>query len=136
MGPVPYYGGHILKDSYDPRTMIRSSVFPQQGQPIPQYYYQRPSLGKQADAEKDRSDAAINPSLYSGMGTKVAPEVTINIDPNSFFMTRIGSSNTVESCEDKVVIDANFLQAKAQFGVVSAAHRKVGSVQSGSSRMY
>lgn len=136
MGSVPYDGGNILKDSYDPRTMMRSSVLPPQGQPIPPYNYQRPSLGKQAEAEKDRSAAATKPGPHSSIGAKVAPEVAINIDPNPFFMNRIGSSNKVESSEDRVVIDANFLQSKVQFGGVGAAHRKVGSVQYGSSRMY
>lgn len=78
------------------------------------------------------------------MTAKLAPDIAINIDTNPFYMTRAGVTK-VDHVDDRITIDANLLQAKAQFGGIgaaaaaaatAAAHRKVGTVQFGMSRMY
>jgi mitogen-activated protein kinase 1/3 len=78
------------------------------------------------------------------MAAKLAPDIAINIDSNPFFMTRAGVAK-VEHMDDRIAIDTNLLQAKAQYGGISAAsaaaatattHRKVGTVQYGMARMY
>lgn len=79
-----------------------------------------------------------------GIAAKLAPDIAINIDNNPFFMTRAGVTK-VENIDDRIAIDTNLLQAKAQFSGISvgsaaaaaaATHRKVGSVQYGMTRMY
>ncbi|PRQ52070.1 putative mitogen-activated protein kinase CMGC-MAPK family [Rosa chinensis] len=143
VGPVvPYENGNIVKDAYDRRTLIRSTVLPPQAVP-PSYCYRKPSGGSQ-----ERSAVEVNRDFSSqskqaaqcGMATKVAPDVAINIDTNPFFMTRVGV-NKVEH-DDRIAIDTNFLQSKVPYGGIgtaaatAAAHRKVGTVQFGMSRMY
>lgn len=149
---VPYDNGTIMKDTYDPRAVTRGTVLPPQSLP-PSYYYQKPSsVGKQerrgngTDPERDSSALQQVKQVAAQYGaSKLVPEVAINIDSNPFFMTRVGVGK-LESSDDRIAIDANLLQAKAaQFGGIgasaaaaasAAAHRKVGAVQYGMTRMY
>lgn len=148
VGPVvPYENSGLMKDGYDPRTFIRSTVLPQVAPSS--YCYRKSSMGKQEksstmDSERDRS-SQVKQGPQCGMAAKFAPDIAINIDSNPFFMTRVGV-NKVENIDDRITIDANLLQAKAQYGGIGAAtsagataavHRKVGTVQYGmATRMY
>ena len=74
-----------------------------------------------------------------GVNVKIAPDIGINIDTNPFFMTRAGV-NKIEQ-DDRIAIDTNLLQSKGQYGGIGAAagataHRKVGPVQYGMTRMF
>lgn len=71
---------------------------------------------------------------------KLAPDIAINIDNNPFYMTRAIVDYGVD---DRIAIDTNLMQAKAQYSGIGAAaaasagaHRKVGTIQYGMSRMY
>lgn len=79
-----------------------------------------------------------------GMAAKLAPDIAIDIDGNPFYMTRAGGTK-LDHADDRVVIDTNLLQAKAQYGGLRvgaaaatnvAAHRKVATLQYGMARMY
>ncbi|KAK2662145.1 hypothetical protein Ddye_000719 [Dipteronia dyeriana] len=145
VGPVvPYDNTGVMKDSYDPRAFIRSTV--PQGVP-PAYCYRKSSTGKQerptsVDSERDLS-SQIKQVPQCGMATKFSPDIAINIDSNPFFMTRAGV-NKVEHVEDRIAIDTNLLQGKAQYSGIgattaaatAATHRKIGTVQYGMTRMY
>lgn len=112
----------------------------------PPYCYRKPTTtGKQErpspsplEPERDLS-SQIKQVSQCGIASKfVAPDIAINIDPNPYFRTR---SNKVEHAEDRIAIDTNLLQSKAQYGGIgaasaAAAHRKVGTVQYGITRMY
>ncbi|XP_020202571.1 mitogen-activated protein kinase 20 isoform X1 [Cajanus cajan] len=144
VGPVvPYEYGNIVKDSYDPRSFIRGSVLPTQPVP-PAYYYQRPSNGSQerpAATEADKSvplQAKHASQQQCGVNAKMAPDIAINIDTNPFFMTRAGVNKLEQG--DQIAIEPNLLQPKA-YGAISAAagataHRKIGPVQYGMTRMF
>lgn len=144
IGPVvPYEYGNVVKDSYDPRAFIRGSVLPPQPVP-PAYYYQRPG----STANKERSTAegdkgVVLPAKHGqqcGVDSKLGPDIIINIDPNPFFMTRVGV-NKLEK-DDQIAIETNISQSKTQYGggVGAAAgppaHRKVGPIQYGMTRMF
>ncbi|GAV65174.1 Pkinase domain-containing protein [Cephalotus follicularis] len=146
VGPaVPYENGSVVKDAYDPRTLIRSNVLTHQAVP-PAYGNQKSNSGKQErstmETETDLSSKQVPPY---GLAAKFAQEIAINIDSNPFFMTRAGV-NKVEHADDRIAIDTNLLQMKARFGGIgaaataaaatAAAHRKVGTVQFGMTRMY
>ncbi|KAH7577445.1 hypothetical protein ACOSP7_001651 [Xanthoceras sorbifolium] len=147
VGPVvPYENTNVMKDAYDPRSFIRSTAVPQ-GVP-PAYCYRKSGTGKQErptsqDSERDLSSQIKQIPPQCGMATKFGPDIAINIDSNPFFMTRAGV-NKVEHVEERVAIDTNLLQGKAQYGGIGAAtavatagtHRKVGTVQYGMTRMY
>ncbi|KAK3039074.1 hypothetical protein RJ639_028525 [Escallonia herrerae] len=150
VGPVvPYENGNVIKEGYDHRTLVRNTVLPPQVAP-PAYCYRRNGTGKQdrSVVESDRDAPSQTKQVPQfGLGAKLAPDVAINIDTNPFYMTRAGVTK-MDHIDDRVAIDTNFLQAKAHYGGLSAAaaaaaaaagaaaHRKVGAVQFGLSRMY
>ncbi|XP_068494784.1 mitogen-activated protein kinase 20-like isoform X1 [Phaseolus vulgaris] len=143
VGPVvPYDFDDIVKDSYNPRSFIRGSVLPTQPVPPAYYYHQRSSSGNQeraaTEAGKSVPSQATHPQEQVGVNPKMAPEIAINIDTNPFFMTRAGVNKLEQG--DQIVIDTNLLQPKTYGGNSAAAgapaHRKVGPVQYGMTRMF
>ncbi|XP_068667747.1 mitogen-activated protein kinase 10-like [Aristolochia californica] len=128
---VPYENGSI-KDAYDPRRMIRNAVLPPQGVPPP-YCFRRNPTTKLDRLERDPE---------SEKPPKLAPDIAIDVNASPFYLSRTSKMDTAEDC---IAVDTNLLQAKSQFsGITSAtaaaaaaaAHRKVGAVQYGMSRMY
>ncbi|CAL9013192.1 unnamed protein product [Prunus brigantina] len=143
VGPVAQYeNGNMMKDTYDRRTLVRSSVLPPQAVP-PAYCYRKPGAGNQersvVEVERDMSSQAKQ-AAQCGMAANVATDVAISIDSNPFFMTRVGVSKVEH--DDRIAVDTNYLQTKAPYGGIgaaaatAAAHRKVGTVQFGMQRMY
>lgn len=139
--------GSSIKDAYDQRTLIRNAVLPPQALP-PAYCYRRASAGKQerslGEAERGLSSSQAKQVPQCGIAAKLAPDIAINIDTNPFYMTRAGVTKA-DHVDDRITIDSSLLQAKAQYGgmgaataaaATAAAHRKVGTVQFGMSRMY
>ncbi|XP_044493228.1 mitogen-activated protein kinase 20-like [Mangifera indica] len=147
VGPVvPYENTSVMKDAYDPRTFIRSAVL---SQAVPSAYcYRKSGTGKQEKSTAMDSERELSTQEKQGpqchMGAKLTPDIAVNIDSNPFFMKRVGV-NKVDRGNDRIAIDTNLLQAKAQYGGIGAAttaaagattQRKVGTVQYGMSRMY
>lgn len=135
---VPYVnGGAINKDAaFDQRATMRGSFISSQGVSS-SYYYQNSSSQKQdrSAPEPERVSMQARQIPQPSISSKVAPDIAINIDTNPFFMTRAGI-NKPERSNDQVAIDANLLQAKAQYGGIgAAAHRRFGTVQYGATRM-
>ncbi|KDP33076.1 hypothetical protein JCGZ_13613 [Jatropha curcas] len=142
---APYDNGSIMKDAYDPRTLVRGSVLPTQA--LPPAYGCRKSSTKQEksilETQRELSSQKQVQQFGTDTAAKFAPDIAINIDSNPFFMTRVGI-NKVEPIDDRFTINTNLLQAKAQYGGISAAasattaasHRKVGTVQYGMTKMY
>uniref|UniRef100_A0A2P2J3L1 Mitogen-activated protein kinase n=1 Tax=Rhizophora mucronata TaxID=61149 RepID=A0A2P2J3L1_RHIMU len=138
-GPAASYENRSSeRDAYDSRAFVRSTVLPPQA-----CFYRKSSTGNQ-----DRSKMEAEEDLSSqkqvqqcGMVPKLAPDVAINIDSNPLFTTQVGASK-VERVDERITIDTDLLQAKAQYGGIGAsatsatAHRKVGTVQYGMARMY
>ncbi|ESQ53013.1 hypothetical protein EUTSA_v10016406mg [Eutrema salsugineum] len=135
MGPVaPFDNGRISRDAYDPRSFIRSTTlpFPQQSATTVNQQERRPTMESEKQA---RQISQCN---------RYAPDVAINIDNNPFIMARTGMTKA-ENISDRIIIDTNLLQATAGIGVAAAAaaaapggsaHRKVGAVRYGMSKMY
>lgn len=143
MGPVvSYENGSVTRNA--------GVLLPPQANP-PAYCYRRSVSGKlersstETERERDFSSSSSQAKQVPQFGmaaAKLAPDIAINIDNNPFYMTRAMVDYGVD---DRVAIDANLLQAKAQYGGIgaaaaaaasAAAHRKVGTVQYGLSRMY
>lgn len=115
-------------------------------QPVPPaYYYQRPpsSTSNQERSVAEADKGVVMQAKHGqqcGVNAKMGPDIAINIDTNPFFMTRVGV-NKIEK-DDQIAIETNLLQSKAaQYGGVGAAagataHRKVGTVQYGMTRMF
>lgn len=138
MGPVaPFDNGRISRDAYDPRSFIRSTNLP-----FAQQSAATVAMGKQQERRTtmESEKQARQISQYN----RYAPDVAINIDNNPFIMARTGM-NKAENISDRIIIDTNLLQATAGIGVAAAAaaaapggsaHRKVGAVRYGMSKMY
>ncbi|KAK4438948.1 Mitogen-activated protein kinase [Sesamum alatum] len=148
VGPVlPYENGHAAKDSYDPRTLFRNPVLSQQV--IPSLYsYHRNGTGKtdRSSVGETRRDSSSTTKQIPNcsMAAKLAPDIAINIDSSPFYVTQAATTK-LDHVDDRVMIDTNLLQAKAQYGglgVAAAAatnvvaHRKVAPIQYGMARMY
>ncbi|CDP06180.1 unnamed protein product [Coffea canephora] len=147
VGPVlPYENGTVNKEAYDPRTVVRNPVLqpPPQGIPSAYCYHGsgtvKPEKSVMENERKLSSQGRQMPQC--GMAAKMAPDIAINIDGNPFYMTRTPGTK-VDQVDDRITIDTNLLQAKAQFSGIgvaaaasAAASRKVGTVQFGFSRMY
>ncbi|XP_058219302.1 mitogen-activated protein kinase 20-like isoform X1 [Rhododendron vialii] len=138
--------------SYENGSVTRNAgvLLPPQANP-PAYCYRRSVSGKlersstETERERDFSSSSSQAKQVPQFGmaaAKLAPDIAINIDNNPFYMTRAMVDYGVD---DRVAIDTNLLQAKAQYGGIgaaaaaaasAAAHRKVGTVQYGLSRMY
>uniref|UniRef100_A0A1D1XFM7 mitogen-activated protein kinase n=1 Tax=Anthurium amnicola TaxID=1678845 RepID=A0A1D1XFM7_9ARAE len=139
VGPVlPCENGNI-KDAYDPRRLIRNAVLPPQPSIPPAYHFRRTTCkpeSSERDIEAERD--LVKPSQQC-LPAKLATEVSIDMRASPFFRSR-----GIKADEDRIAMEASLLQAKSPFGGIAAAaaaaaagaHRKVGTVQFGMSRMY
>lgn len=133
---MQYENGSSVKDSYDPRMYVRNAVLPPQ--PIPSSYcLRRTNVAKQESSVTNTDNRQQIPQC--SVMAKLAPEVAIDIN-SSFYLSRAGVTKS-DQPNDRIAIDTHLLQAKSQFGGIgvtaaAAAHRKVGTVQFGMSRMY
>lgn len=136
--------------SYENGSVTRNAgvLLPPQANP-PAYCYRRSVSGKlersSTETERERelsssSSQAKQVPQFGMAAAKLAPDIAINIDNNPFYMTRAIVDYGVD---DRIAIDTNLMQAKAQYGGIGAAaaasagaHRKVGTIQYGLSRMY
>ncbi|XP_051135224.1 mitogen-activated protein kinase 20-like [Andrographis paniculata] len=138
---LPNENGNIVRESYDPWTLARNAA--PQTQAVSSAYYSCPQnrAGKPEKSVSDTHRDEFPPYQMKqrpncGMAAKLAPDIAINIDSsNPFYMSRAEHGSS-----DRVTIDANLLQGKAQYGFVATAnvapHRKVGSVQYTMAKMY
>lgn len=128
MGPLPpYENGNLIAQPYDPRTLVRNGVIPPSAVlPIvpPAYCYRPDGTVKQERVVDRERELSTQPKHIpeSSISAKLAPEIAINIDTNPFYMTRVGLQK-MEHVEGRI-------------GAAASAHRKVGAVQYGISRMY
>ncbi|KAK4787798.1 hypothetical protein SAY86_011631 [Trapa natans] len=149
---APYDNRTIMKGTFDPRAVMRTAVLPAPSF-APSFYYQKSSSminherqENGTDSERDSAIQQVKQVAAHYGASKIVQEVDVNIDSNPFFMTRVGMGK-LDSSDDRIAMDANFLQAKAAHfngvGVSAAAavataasHRKVGAVQYGITKMY
>ncbi|KAJ0258404.1 Mitogen-activated protein kinase 20 [Hirschfeldia incana] len=146
MGPVaPFDNGRSSRDAYDPRSFIRSTALPFQQQSgatvtMGRQQERRTTTTTTMESEKQQARQISQYNRYA------QPDVTINIDSNPFIMARTTGMQKAENMSDhRIIIDTNLLQATAGIGVAAAAaaaapggsaHRKVGGVRYGMSKMY
>ncbi|XP_068664755.1 mitogen-activated protein kinase 10-like [Aristolochia californica] len=140
VGPVAPYENGSIKDAYDPRRMIRNAVLPPQGVPPPYCFRRNSTRPDRAERDPESESDLLTHSKPPHLPPKLAPDIAIDMNASPFYLSR---TSKVETADDRIALDANLLQAKSQFGGITAAtaaaataHRKVGAVQFGMSRMY
>ncbi|XP_058101162.1 mitogen-activated protein kinase 10-like [Magnolia sinica] len=140
VGPVvPYENGNV-KDAYDVRRLIRNAVLPPQAAPPPYGFRRnttRPQRSEAMDAETELPSQPKHTAHCAA--SKLAPGVAVDMNP-SFYLAQAAKVDA-GSIGDQVAMEVNLLQAKSQFSGIgaaaaTAAHRKVGTVQFGMTRMY
>ncbi|PWA49309.1 MAP kinase 20 [Artemisia annua] len=125
VGPVlPLEGSRDMKDAYDPRVMVRNTVG------LSPHYAYRSNNGNQtkihvAESDKD-SSSLIKQQTTVG---KMSPGL---VNRNPYYNQPHG-----QPPNERIAIDAKFMQAQSQYGVAGAAavavaaHREVGVVHMG-----
>ncbi|XP_008797488.1 mitogen-activated protein kinase 10-like isoform X2 [Phoenix dactylifera] len=140
VGPVMPYENGSLKDAYDPRRLIRNPVLPPHPAIPPAYCFHRTtdkfenSDTGTAEVEREEYIQQHKPPQQFIPG-KMAPDIALDMRASPFFL----SGGTRADPADRITMEANLLQAKSPFNGIAAAaaaHRKVGAVQFGMSRMY
>lgn len=144
VGPVMPYENGSLKDAYDPRRLIRNPVLPPHPAIPPAYCFHRTtdksgnSDRETAEVEREYIQQHKPPQQY--IPGKMAPDIALDMRASPFFL----SGGTRADAADRITMEANLLQAKSPYNGIAAAaaaaaagaHRKVGAVQFGMSRMY
>uniref|UniRef100_A0A0D9V375 mitogen-activated protein kinase n=1 Tax=Leersia perrieri TaxID=77586 RepID=A0A0D9V375_9ORYZ len=138
VGPVLPYENGATKDSYDTRRLAMNSGYPPQQQ-IPQAYgyYQIP--GKSACSEPSQAERyTLHQQAYACANSTAVPDVALDMRAAPFHLSggpKSDSSERLAAETNLYTRSLNGLAATAA-GVAASAHRKVGVVPYGMSRMY
>ncbi|KAF0906796.1 hypothetical protein E2562_012581 [Oryza meyeriana var. granulata] len=140
VGPVLPYENGATKDSYDSRRLAMNPGYPPQQQ-IPQAYgyYQIP--GKSACDGSEPSQAeryTLHQQAYACANSTAVPDVALDMRAPPFHISggpKSDSSERLAAETNLYTRSLNGLAATAA-GVAASAHRKVGVVPYGMSRMY
>ncbi|KAG6489004.1 mitogen-activated protein kinase 10-like [Zingiber officinale] len=143
IGPVLLYESASVKDAYDPRRFIRNPVLPPQPGISPAYCFHN-SSGKLDGYNREPLEAKHEPVQHKPpqpcLHNKMAPDVALDMRASPFYLTRTKAEPAVRES----MIEASLVQTKSPYnGLVAAAaaasdvaHRKVGAVQCGMTKMY
>ncbi|XP_010926676.1 mitogen-activated protein kinase 10 [Elaeis guineensis] len=145
VGPVMPYENGSLKDAYDPRRLMRNPVLPPHPAIPPAYCFHR-TADKSENSDRDTAEVEREYNIQQHkppqqfIPSKMAPDIALDMRASPFFL----SGGTRADAADRITMEANLLQAKSPFNGIAAAaaaaaagaHRKVGAVQFGMSRMY
>lgn len=132
-----------MKDAYDPRRFIRNPVLPPQPGISPAYCFHN-SSGKLDGYNRDPVEAKHEPVQHKPpqpcLHNKMAPDIALGMRASPFYLTGTKAEPTVRES----MVESSLVQAKSPYnGLVAAAaaggdvaHRKVGAVQFGMTKMY
>ncbi|CAM8993761.1 unnamed protein product [Rhodiola kirilowii] len=133
VGPVlPYDGGTIPKEPYNGRIYSGNVVTQTYGIP-PQCYFKTNITELEKQTERDFAQAKQQHVGLPGHGVnKLANATVIDIN-SSLYHLHQKPQFMGQQLNDRIVIDANSLQAQSQIGSLNnvSAHRQVGAVQYG-----
>lgn len=139
VGPVMPYENGNTKDPYDARRLAMNSAYPPQQQ-IPQTYgyYQTP--GKPACSELSQAERyTLHQQAYACANSTTVADVALDMRAPPFHHPSAGRKS---DSSDRLAADTNLYTrslngiAATAAGVAASAHRKVGVVPFGMSRMY
>ncbi|KAH7651169.1 mitogen-activated protein kinase 1/3 protein [Dioscorea alata] len=133
-GPVMPYDCSSMKDAYDPRRLIRDATLPPHPTMRPAYSCHR-NTSKADKMEVEREFLQQQKPSHHCLTGKVAQETAVDMRPLPFYLAGVTRADPIEG---------NLLQTKSPFSGIAAAaaaaaagaHRKIGPVQFGMSRLY
>jgi mitogen-activated protein kinase 1/3 len=137
VGPVMPYENGVTKDPYDTRRFATNSGYrPQQQIPQTYGYYQTP--GKAASSEPSQAERfTLHQQAYACANSTTVPDVALDMRAAPFHLSAgpaRDSSDRLTTGSNLYTISLNGIAATA--GVAADAHRKVGVVPFGMSKMY
>lgn len=162
VGPVMPYDNLGVKDSYDPRRLIRNNtVLPPQPSGIPPAYcLHRNSMTGKTESSCERGEGTLevgekrmdymvhHQKQCLSAGKIAQPDIAIDMRGSPFFhhLSAVGGNDIIGNKPDqRIANEASMLQGKPppfSGGIAAAAaaagghHRRVGAVQFGITRMY
>ncbi|XP_042430194.1 mitogen-activated protein kinase 10-like isoform X1 [Zingiber officinale] len=140
IGPVLPYDSVTVKDAYDPRRFIRNPVLT----PQPSAYCFPGSSGKLDSYNREpmeaESESVQHKPPQPHLHNKMASDIALEMRASPFYLT---GTKTERIERDSSILEASLVHAKSPYnGLVAAAaagavaHRKVGTVQFGMTKMY
>ncbi|WOL17032.1 mitogen-activated protein kinase [Canna indica] len=130
------------KDAYDPRRLFRNPMLPPQPN-YPQAYCLDGLTGKSESSAKDPKIAErrhIQHKSRPCLPGNIVSDIALDMRASHFYLPGAAKANSAE----RTTMEANLLHSKSTFnGIATAAaapaagaHRKVGTVQLGASKIY
>ncbi|KAG6531161.1 hypothetical protein ZIOFF_004935 [Zingiber officinale] len=140
IGPVLPYDSVTVKDAYDPRRFIRNPVLT----PQPSAYCFPGSSGKLDSYNREpmeaESESVQHKPPQPHLHNKMTSDIALEMRTSPFYLT---GTKTERIERDNSILEASLVHAKSPYnGLVAAAaggavaHRKVGAVQFGMTKMY
>lgn len=140
VGPVMPWENANATDAYDPRRYSRNPVLPLQPGVCPAYCFQS-TAGRLDNSNResmaDESESICHKPPQPCLPNKVAPEIALNMRASPFYLVGTTKAEPAESH----TMEANLLHVNSPYngiaaGAGSGPHRKVGTIQFGTTRMY
>ncbi|GJM93820.1 hypothetical protein PR202_ga10409 [Eleusine coracana subsp. coracana] len=138
VGPVMSYENGSTKDPYDTRRFARNSGYPPQQQ-IQQTYGYYQTSGKVACSEQSQAERyTLHQQAYACANSRTVPDVALDMRAAPFHL----SAGPASDSSDRLSTESNLYTrslngiAATAAGVAASAHRKVGVVPFGMSKMY
>lgn len=110
VGPVVPNDNGSIRDSYDPRHMIRSSCMPQAIQAS--CHFQRRATIKREHIGMDSTEVYENMSqMKQALALpRLIPDVPVNMTATPYYLSQ------TQALDERTVIDVNLLQTKSRYG--------------------
>ncbi|GJN18305.1 hypothetical protein PR202_gb05453 [Eleusine coracana subsp. coracana] len=138
VGPVMPYENGSTKDPYDRRKFALNSGYPPQQQ-IQQTYGYYQTSGKVACSEQSQAERyTLHQQAYACANSTAVPDVALDMRAAPFHL----SAGPASDSSDRLSAESNLYTrslngiAATAAGVAASAHRKVGVVPFGMSKMY
>ncbi|XXG90490.1 hypothetical protein AAC387_Pa12g2245 [Persea americana] len=139
VGPVISNENGSIKAACDPRRSIRNNVVPPQGIPPPYCFSMNTENPERPDMTEAERDLSLQSKYQNCMAEKLTPDIATDTNSSLFYPSRAAKA---EPAGSQIAMEANLLQARSQFvgitaaAAATAAHRSMGTVQYGISRMF
>ncbi|KAG6504701.1 hypothetical protein ZIOFF_037037 [Zingiber officinale] len=139
VGPVmPWENVSVTMDAYDHRQYSRNPVLPLQPGACPAYCFHSTSTAGRLESMANESESICHKPPQPCLPNKFAPEIALNMRASPFYL--IGTTKAEQPAESHAM-EANLLHVNSPYngiaaGAGSGPHRKVGTIQFGTTRMY
>lgn len=139
VGPVISNENGSIKAACDPKRSIRNDGVPPQGIPPSYCFSMNTEKPERSDITEAERDLSLQSKHQNCTAEKLTPDIATDTNSSLFYPSRAAKA---EPAGSQIAVEANLLQARSQFvgitaaAAATAAHRSIGTVQYGLSRMF